>query len=142
LLTIQKQVQADGPDPNMELISEAELHEIRRIWRTERQDWDDSVPQIYHEVTGRHLRWLQDDIGMFSATEYSVLDQICQDKDVPTDLVARLMEQERQVQGMHRRAGISNRINEVLSEEWRDEEAIRQKYRLPTMTDGEEVEVE
>src|SRR5690606_11181775 len=74
LLTIQKQIQTEGPDQNMELISEAELHEIRRIWRTERQDWEDSVPQIYHEVTGKHLRWLQDDIGMFSATEYAVLD--------------------------------------------------------------------
>lgn len=142
LLTIQKQVQIEGPDPNMELISEAELHEIRRIWRTERQDWEDSVPQIYHEATGRHLRWLQDDIGMFSATEYGVLDEICQKGDIPTDLVARLMEQERQVQGMHRRAGISTRINDVLSEEWRDEEAIRHQYKLPTMQAGEETEIE
>src|SRR5690606_33723449 len=113
LLTIQKQVQAEGPDPSMELISEAELHEIRRIWRTERQDWEDSVPQIYHAVTGKRLRWLQDDIGMFSATEYGVLDEIRQKSDIPTELVARLMEHERQVQGMHRRAGISSRINDV-----------------------------
>lgn len=142
LLSIQMQVQAEGPDPNMELISEAELHEIRRIWRTERQDWQDSVPQIYHEITGKQLRWLQDDIGVFTATEYGVLDEICQNNSIPTDMIARLMEQERQVQGMHRRAGIFNRIDDVLRQEWRSEVTIRQQYKLPLAEDGEETELE
>jgi DNA sulfur modification protein DndC len=34
------------------------LHEIRRIWRKERQDWEDSVPLIYAEMTGETLDWL------------------------------------------------------------------------------------
>ncbi|HMN13246.1 MAG TPA: hypothetical protein PKD55_13080, partial [Bellilinea sp.] len=58
LLQTQQQVRTQGPDPEIELISEAEIHEIRRIWRTERQDWDDSVPQIYYEMTGKRLNWL------------------------------------------------------------------------------------
>jgi len=134
LLYVQKAVQEDGPDPNMELISEAELHEIRRIWRTERQDWEDSVPQIYANVTGKQLDWLQDDVGAFSAQEYRLLGEVCQENDLPTDLVARLLEQERQMQGMHRRSGIFQRIDEVLREEWRDEEAIRRAYNLPLLT--------
>lgn len=142
LLTIQMQVREEGPDPNAELISEAELHEIRRIWRTERQDWEDSVPKIYREITGQTLRWLQDDIGVFTATEYQVLDEICQNNDVPTALVARLMEQERQVQGMHRRAGIFNRIDDVLGEEWRTETIIREKYKLPLNANDEEAGIE
>jgi DNA sulfur modification protein DndC len=143
LLEVQQQVRAKGPDSQVELISEAELHEIRRIWRTERQDWEDSVPEIYRSVTGKTLRWLQDDIGMFTATEYGVLEEICQENDVPTDLVARLMEQERQVQGMHRRAGIFTRIDDVLGEEWRTETVIRQQYKLPlTDNDAEETDLE
>ncbi len=142
LLAIQQQVRAEGPDHKMELISEAELHEIRRIWRTERQDWEDSVPKIYLEVTGSQLRWLQDDIGVFSETEYSVLDEICQSHNMPTDLVAKLMEQERQVQGMHRRAGISARIVDVLGEDWRGEDEIRLQYQLPFLQDGDETELE
>lgn len=47
-----------GPDKYLELITEAELHEIRRIWRKERQDWEDSVPLIYAEMTGETLDWL------------------------------------------------------------------------------------
>jgi len=45
-------VRQNGPDPNIELISEEELYEIRRLWRIERQDWEDSVPLIYFEETG------------------------------------------------------------------------------------------
>lgn len=131
LLDTQNQVRAEGPDPQQELISEAELHEIRRIWRTERQGWEDSVPQIYAEMTGETLDWLQDDMGAFSAQEYRMLHDICQEHDMPTDLVARLLEQERQMQGMHRRAGIFQRIDEVLREEWRDETTIRAAYNLP-----------
>src|SRR5690606_2185777 len=33
LLELQRQVQIEGPDPDLALISPAELHEIRRIWR-------------------------------------------------------------------------------------------------------------
>ena len=138
LLDTQNQVRAEGPDANQELISAAELHEIRRIWRTERQDWDDAVPQIYAEMSGRTLDWLQDDIGAFSAQEYRVLSEVCQAHDLPTDLVARLLEQERQLQGMHRRAGIFQRIDEVLREEWRDEATIRQAFSLPLLADPEE----
>ncbi len=133
LLETQNQVRANGPDPTVELITEAELHEIRRIWRTERQDWDDSLPQIYTAITGQTLNWLHDDIGAFTATEYRVLNEICQTHALPTDMVARLLEQERQMQGMHRRAGIFQRLDEVLGEEWRDEETVRREHNLPPL---------
>jgi len=138
LLDTQNQIRAEGPDERQELINEAELHEIRRIWRTERQDWEDSVPQLYAEMTGQTLDWLQDDIGAFSAQEYRVLHEICREHTIPTDLVARLLEQERQMQGMQRRAGIFQRIDEVFREEWRDETAVRQAYNLPLLTEVEE----
>lgn len=143
LLHTQIAVQEDGPDPNIELISEAELHEIRRIWRTERQDWEDSVPQIYERVTRKQITWLHDDIGAFSSQEYGLLGEICAKHELPTDLVARLLEQERQMQGMHRRSGIFQRIDDVLREEWRDEETVRREHNLPLPGFGDaEVEEE
>ncbi len=142
LLETQNQVRREGPDPNVELITEPEIHEIRRLWRTERQDWEDSVPGIYESATGTSLDWLQDDIGAFTTQEYRVLDELCKESDVPTDLVARLMEQERQMQGMQRRAGIMSRIDSVLSEEWRDELTIRQQYQLPLLSETDETELE
>lgn len=138
LLYTQLAVQEDGPNAQMELITEAELHEIRRIWRTERQDWEDTVPQIYAKITGKQLDWLQDDIGAFSAQEYRLLGEICTTNDLPTDLVARLLEQERQMQGMHRRSGIFQRIDNVLGEEWRDEETVRQAFNLPLLIEADD----
>ena len=36
-----------------ELISDSELLEIRRIWRNDRHDWEDSLPRIYEQFTRR-----------------------------------------------------------------------------------------
>lgn len=129
LLQVQQVVQKDGPNPDEQLITEAELHEIRRIWRAEFPDWEDSVPKIYEEVTGKYLNWIQDDIGTFTAKEYRVLDEICQENDgFPTELIARLLEEERQMQGMHRRSGIFQKIEGVLREDWLTEEDINKQY--------------
>jgi len=142
LLHVQNEVRTNGPDPKQTLITEAELHEIRRLWRTEEFDWEDSVPQIYAEVTGEKLIWLQDDIGAFSAQEYRLLDQICATQALPVKLVAGLLEEERQMQGMHRRSGIFQRLDSVLGEEWRDEETIRQAYNLPLLLDSNEMDAQ
>lgn len=141
LLETQKAVRANGPDPKQTLITEPELHEIRRLWRTEEYDWADSLPTIYEEVTGQKLAWLQDDIGAFSAQEYRILDTLCTTHDLPMKLVAGLLEEERQMQGMHRRSGIFQRLDTVLGEEWRNEETIRQAYNLPLLLDIDETDL-
>lgn len=134
LLEVQLSVQQYGPNPTEQLISDDELHEIRRIWRAEFPDWEDSVPRIYEEVTGETLAWVQDDIGTFTAEEYRLLDEICQDNEsFPTELIARLLEEERQMQGMHRRAGIFQRIESVLKEDWETEEMVSEQYDWPSV---------
>jgi DNA sulfur modification protein DndC len=85
------------------LISDEELFEIRRIWRTERLDWDDSLPKIVEEVTGQHLNFPADDDGTFDADQKAMLGSICAEYDVPIDLVARLLEVEPGVLGYQAR---------------------------------------
>ena len=135
VLGAQKAVRSDGPDPTIQLISEEELFEIRRIWRIERQDWDDSVPQIFRMVNGYDLNWPKDDDGSFDAEQKKLLSSLCQEYEVPFDLVARLLEVERQSTGMIRRANVQKSLQAVLSQEWENEAAIidaakeRQKER-------------
>ncbi len=132
VLRIQEQVRKEGPDPSVVLISEEELHEIRRIWRSERQDWEDSVPMLYRKVTGADLDWLEDDDGTFDASNKVLLESICKEYDLPFELVAKMLEKERQFHGMARRAGIQKALSSVLSEEWRGEDAIiREETQLP-----------
>jgi DNA sulfur modification protein DndC len=125
LLEAQKKIRAEGPDKMAVLISEAELHEIRRLWRTERQDWEDSLPQIYRDVTGEDLDWVCDDVTSFNTKDDALLKEIERKHNVPTGVIAKLLDLERDKQGMGRRAGIYEGIDGVFREDWPDEESIR-----------------
>ena len=124
LLETQHQVRNEGPDPEIELITPPELEEIRKIWRTERQDWEDSVPQVYRDVVGEDRDWIEDDLGTFTASDKAILEKLCDDANIPVTLVAKLLDTERQFYGMSRRAAIFERIDTILHEDWRSEESV------------------
>ena len=124
LLETQQHVRQEGPEPDIELITPAELEEIRKIWRTERQDWEDSVPQIYQQIVGEEFNWTADDLGTFTASDKAILESLCNDAGIPVELVAKLLDTERQFYGMNRRASIYDRINAIFHEDWRSEETV------------------
>jgi len=122
LLETQLEIQKDVPD--VILISTDELHEIRRLWRTEQHDWLDQVPQIYYDVTGRSLDWVQEDMGSYTVEDQIILDKICKKNNVPLNLVAKLLDLEREFHGMSRRVNIYKRIDKILKKDWRSLEDI------------------
>ena len=106
------------------LIHDAELHEIRRIWRSERGDWADSVPQIVRDALGRDLDWVMEDTVTFTADDRRLLDEVCVDRSVPTELVIRLLDIERAAHGLKRRHAVHTRIEELFRQEWRGLDAV------------------
>ena len=138
LLETQEEVRRTGPDPKVTLISDAELREIRRIWQQELQDWEDSVPQIYREVTGQELECVHDDVANFTIQDKQLLDAIANDHGLSGELVGRLLDVEREKHGMSRRAGIFDRIESILREDWYDEGQLRELYEVEV---GEQEEV-
>ena len=80
LLTTQQQVREAGPDPDIKLITDDELEEIRKIWRTERQDWEDAVPRIYSEIVGER-DWIVDDTASFNEKDKEILAAVCNEKE-------------------------------------------------------------
>lgn len=127
VLKAQIEVRKNGPDPNIVLIFPEEIHEIRRIWRMERGDWEDSVPEIYHQTTGLNLEWTKDDLGTFSNKERLLLEETCKKHGVPVLLVMKLLDAEMQSQGIGRRSSIYSKIERVLREEWRTEGELLQE---------------
>lgn len=121
LLRAQERVRREGPDPAIELISDDEVREIQRIWRSERGDWRDTAYGVYEEATGRRLRGPCEDMGGPGAAEQEVLEEVCGRRGVPVALVSRLLNAEHESQGLARRSGVYRRINAVLSEEWRED---------------------
>jgi DNA sulfur modification protein DndC len=131
LLKVQKQVRTTGPNPQEQLISSDELEEIRRIWRSEEQDWEDSLPRIYREVTGKDLEWIADEGAAFSTEDRRILDTICARHNVPSPMVAKLLDVERQHHGMTRRSSVHQRIAAVFEEDWRSDEEILRSTTKP-----------
>ncbi|WP_084154303.1 DNA phosphorothioation system sulfurtransferase DndC [Citrifermentans bremense] len=122
LLTIQKDVQQNGPDPSMQLIAVEELELIRDFWREE--EWSDSVPEIYREVIGADHVWPDDDGIRYSLADHELLTTLCRQAGINPDLPTKLLDQERRLQGMTRRAGILDKIDRIFAEEWRTEEEV------------------
>lgn len=135
LLEAQKSVRENGPYPDIQLIQPEELEEIRRIWMTQRSDWNDSLVQIYQEVMGEDLEFTKDDLGSFSQTEQDLLNEMCEKHNLPLRLVTKLLDVEHQMQGMARRSSVYNRIGDVLSEDWLSEEEIREHIEKPDAID-------
>ncbi|MBD0319173.1 MAG: DNA phosphorothioation system sulfurtransferase DndC, partial [Gemmatimonadetes bacterium] len=90
VLRAQQSIRNSGPDDEALLISVDELMEIRRLWRTEREDWDDSVPAIYRKVFGGDLMWPADDDGSFATEHKQLLAGICDEYGVPFSLAAKM----------------------------------------------------
>jgi len=124
LLECQEELNESKPDMNLELITFDELEYIRKIWRDEEHDWEDSVPKIYKDVVGEFHDWLEDDGIKFLYDDFEMLDSICKDENVPTSLIAKLIDVERKFEGLTRRSGILNNFEKVFSEEWRSEEEV------------------
>lgn len=128
LLRVQRAVGDRGPNRDGCLISKQELEIIRRIWRVEEQDWDDSVPKIYREIIGDDdTEWLTDELPAFSLEERQTLEEICAKHDVSPEMVARLIEVERNMHGMTRRSSIQQKISSVFEEDWRSLEEFDER---------------
>lgn len=119
LLQIQKTIGAAGTNENGALINKAELEVIRTLWRVEEHDWADSVPVIYREVMLADLQWVQYEIPVFSSEEQRVLGVISDKHNVPAEMMSKLIELERSLQGVSRRAAVQRKLAAVLEEDWR-----------------------
>ena len=136
LLETQVEVQRNAPPgEDTLLIHDAELHEIRRIWRSERGDWADSVPGIVRKVLGHDLDWVAEDEVAMTAEDGRLLDDVCAEHSVPTDLVVRLLDVERAAHGLKRRHAVHTRIEDVFKREWRDIDAIVAERRAGMAVD-------
>lgn len=127
LLEVQKQVRLKGPNSQEQLISFEEMEQIRKVWRAEDQDWEDSVPKIYREVMGEDLPWATDEHPGFTNEDKTLLESIAGTYQVPSKLVAKLIDIERGYHGMSRRAAIHQKISAAFEEDWRSKEEILSK---------------
>jgi DNA sulfur modification protein DndC len=119
----------------IELIKEEELHIIRRIWRVERGDWEDSLPKIYKEVTGREFNYIDDDI-FIGKYESQILNYIANKYGLPSELLRKIIDVELQTYNTSKRKQIYNLLDNILSEEWRTLDEIKKDHKDKQIIDG------
>jgi DNA sulfur modification protein DndC len=124
LLRAQKKVRDLEENTKTLLISMEELEEIRRLWRMECADWEDTLPQIWQEEGGQDHHWLQEDAATVTANESELLRTIATQHDVDPKMLADLIDLEKRHSGLHRRSTIYNEIDSILKKDWRSEEEV------------------
>ena len=117
VLEAQQWVRENGPAEvgDIDLITMDELHEIRRIWVVEKHEFDDTLPQIYREVTGEPFpgRRLDDNLA-FGPKELAILQELCGNGDIEFQLARELLDIERRYQTKARRSGLFKDLEKSL----------------------------
>jgi DNA sulfur modification protein DndC len=116
VLEAQQQARELGPEEfcELELISLAELHEIRRIWLYEKHEFEDSLPRIYEQATGQAFPKPPSDDNLLRGEDWEILREVCGEDEEFFRLQSGLLDIEREFRGMSRRAGIYEALEERL----------------------------
>ncbi len=117
LLDAQARVRRKAPEQvsDIELISMAELHEIRRIWVFDKHEVEDSLPQIYEDATGEKFPGSPlDEQLVLGAEEIGLLKEACEDDPIHFSMTRELLAVERQYRTMSRRAGLFEALEKAV----------------------------
>lgn len=133
VLEAQTQIRQTAPLAmrDITLITVEELSEIRRIWLEEKHEFDDALPKIYQEVTGEAFEDPRpiNTVAILGAEEWNILEEICEGDGMYLELMARLLNTERQFFTKGRRAGIFESLVKCFDSSSRSqEEAIKNAH--------------
>jgi DNA sulfur modification protein DndC len=100
---------------SIELISQEELDEIRRIWFYEKLEIEDTVPKICkQEVKGQYHFEALEDSHVFDYDILKILKETCTNDDLSFELARGLLEIERKYYKSNRRSGLFDAFENVF----------------------------
>lgn len=125
LLEVEQIVHEIGPEEikDVPLITPEELQLIRQIWLDDKHEFEDALPVIYEEVTGKPYKdHLISKNKYFGADELKILESVCKDLYADETLLCGL--QQALLDTEAKAAAISNKRNVILNFEKEIEKAI------------------
>lgn len=140
LLSIQMNIKEEGPEDfkDLELIRIPELQAIRRIWVFEKHEFDDAVPRIYEEVTGKAFEdpdWICAE--SFGKEEWDILENVCRelygDQELAFEMMYSLIDVESNASRMNQRKGIINDLEKVIEKTFYQNEEDATQYYMDKM---------
>lgn len=130
LLAIQTDIQENGPAEvrDYKLITNEELNKIRQIWLDEKHEFDDSLPSIYLEATGKEFVAAGNlaDIS-FGQAEWDLLSKTCKDlfpeEQLLFEITGHILDVERKAADQKKRRGVATTVEAQIKRGFfRDEE--------------------
>jgi len=126
LLEAQAWIRQNGPDNvrSLELVTLAELDEIRRLWVVDKHEFEDHLPGIYAAAIGEPYpgRPLDEHLPLGPET-VEVLRDIAGDDRLHFELVRELLDIEQRHRAQARRAGLFESLEKALRRGFYDDEA-------------------
>lgn len=110
------------------LITHEEMEIIRKQW-IEEGDWNDSLPVIYEEMTGKPYFEGYVNQPFISREDQDVLDKLCKENNVNEDILKSLITLENKHAGLKHRPGITSSIDRILNKDIVHEELAEKIYQ-------------
>ncbi|WP_342215780.1 DNA phosphorothioation system sulfurtransferase DndC [Nocardia farcinica] len=124
LLEAQVWIRENGPEyvRSLELITLAELEEIRRIWVVDKHEFEDKLPRIYEATIGEPYpgRPLDEHLPLGSEM-IAALQEVATDR-LHFELVRELLDIEQRHRAQVRRAGLFEALEKALRKGFYDDE--------------------
>jgi DNA sulfur modification protein DndC len=117
LIQAQVHIRKTGPAEvaDLELISLAELNEIRRIWVYDKHEIEDSLPIIYEEVMGEQYPGGElEEQRVFGVEEVRLLRELCGDDHLHFEMTRNLLDIEWRYQTMAKRRGLFEDLEKAI----------------------------
>jgi DNA sulfur modification protein DndC len=147
VLQIQRHMEENAPRElgAVEIITQEELEEIRRIWVEDKHEIEDILPTVYEKILGRPFLTNR---SYTSNLEQAVLEELyvlTKDHPLQYELVRSLLSIEQDFQSMTRRVGIHQRLIEELKKSGylnsdEAQNSAQMKQELLSIIEGEEVD--
>ena len=125
VLEVQQWIRQNGPEHvrDFEVISQAELEEIRRIWVVDKHEIEDRLPEVYEEVTGEPFAGPRfDENALFGSSAIALLKEVVGDDELHFELTRNLLDVERRYRTMASRRGLYAALEETVEQGYYDDE--------------------
>lgn len=145
LLEAQVWIRENGPDyvRSLELVTLAELEEIRRIWVVDKHEFEDRLPGLYQDVVGEQYpgRALDEHLPL-GPDMIDSLQQVVGEDRLHFEMVRELLDIEQRHRSQVRRAGLFESLEKALRRGFYDDEedaTLRAQKRKTAMDRSEQV---
>ncbi|MFK0402743.1 DNA phosphorothioation system sulfurtransferase DndC [Microbacterium sp. NPDC090225] len=125
LLDAQTWIRENGPDyvRDLELVTLAELEEIRRLWVVEKHEFEDRVPRIYQATVGEPYpgRPLDEHLPL-GEDMIAALEEVAGEDRIHFEMVRELLDIEQRHRAQVRRAGLFDSLDKAIRRGFFDNE--------------------